>query len=159
MSFQLTFSLTASSLSRICCFLCEKVGLASASLICCFHSNWDVMISTRSRKTRTIGLEVIVISDHITYQQQHHPNSFNHQIQPSNLYQKCLSKHQIRFLGTQKDRFSPKPCRTRSLLNRTIQNPKWTLLDPKSDSKPQISTKIKSADPQRANNALFRVSN
>ena len=55
----LTFSLTASSLSSACCLLRVAVGFASASPICCFHSNCDVMMSTSRRKIRTIGLEFI----------------------------------------------------------------------------------------------------
>ena len=54
------FSLTASSLTICgCCLRRVASGLASASPICCFHSNCDDMMSTSRRKTSTIGLEFI----------------------------------------------------------------------------------------------------
>lgn len=78
----ITFSLTASSLFEICCCFWDILGLGSTSLTsCCFHSNWDVIMSTINRKTSSIGLDIITNYFHTTCQQipQTKRNTYYHQ--------------------------------------------------------------------------------
>lgn len=70
---RLTFSLTISSFFIVCCSFPKVLWLVSMSLTsCCFHSNWDVIMSTNKRKASTIGLVIIAGRSHITWKNNHY---------------------------------------------------------------------------------------
>ena len=55
-----TFSFTDSSLFKICGWFWEIPGAVSRSItICCFHSNWEVIMSIINRKATKMGLDIL----------------------------------------------------------------------------------------------------